>query len=69
MKTHGITVIDGRYKIANRRTRRPVDGDWNDYATYTGCASGLRAFRKHGPPARSGQFVTPPEVKKIRRRP
>ena len=55
------------FRIADRRTRRPLPGLWNIYRTYTGAAAGLRAYRKHGPPARSGPHVTPPEIKALRR--
>lgn len=68
MKQHGIILDKDRfYKIAHRRTAKPVAGDWNFYYTYTGAAAGLRAFRKHGPPARSGPHQTPPEIKALRR--
>lgn len=68
MKKLGIIQdSDLWFRIADRKTRRPIPGNWNIYRTYTGAAAGLRAFRRNGEPARCGPHVTPEAVKAARR--
>jgi hypothetical protein len=57
------------YRVTEGKRRRIVPGDWNLYRTLTGALAGMRAYRKHGPPARSGPHETPEEIKALRRRP